>query len=332
MNPEHHREVTSGGVSSRQVGRPHVQIETIFVGSIGEIRFDGLDHFLCECFCIRILCLWTSRPVRVCLTRSLPLLERLWRLPASLPDGRRGERNAEEHGFIRRWPEVRACERPGINRYKQTGVGLRLCAPDGDTPEGDERNPKSRGRFHGIPHGIAECWARIDYQDTPGRLGRPNSGSRAGERLDTAQDARHLRSPKERSDWPPRPGAVRRRGPSPTRPRLRSRLCGARPGFDAAGGDDRRPPPARRQPLEETIGQIRTLPVSISYGLAPPALIGRNTPPAVSAASSAVALVTGVKVVEFAWAGLYMSRMIFHGPLNSPAVPFLPRPGAPVIT
>src|SRR5579864_3592514 len=82
----------------------------------------------------------------------------------------------------------------------------------------------------------------------------------------------------------------------------------------------------------ETNGQIRTLPVSISYGFAPGVgFRGRNVPFA-SAASMSLALLIGVKLGLLNTVGLYMSKIIFHGPLNSPAVPLLPRPGAPVNT
>ena len=58
-------------------------------------------------------------------------------------------------------------------------------------------------------------------------------------------------------------------------------------------------PPAAHHAWLDTVGQISRLPVSISYGLPPALLIGRNTLPARSAASIAAALVSGAKVRDF---------------------------------
>lgn len=66
------------------------------------------------------------------------------------------------------------------------------------------------------------------------------------------------------------------------------------------------------QACDETSGQIRTDPVTISKGLAPPKS-GRKSP-AASAASSASSLVMGVNEGLKAYAGLYTATAIFHGP------------------
>jgi hypothetical protein len=46
VNPKHHGEFFGVGVATRHVGRPNVEIRTIFSSVNGVIRFEGLNHFL----------------------------------------------------------------------------------------------------------------------------------------------------------------------------------------------------------------------------------------------------------------------------------------------